>query len=195
MKLLALTTLLGIAAGAAISGSQDGGSAVDVLVNLKSDPHGFKHVAKDGVARSYDRNGEVIDAERLSREQLLQVAATAHSEDEKTNLRHLWANVDTSSIDEAQLWAPPKHLLPSRFSDPNHFAKGIKDADVNIDSQVFARAKAQQEAKNQLQRRIPPNFCKYIKCAANFECQVLFTCGPCVEISAGVGHCMTFSEN
>ncbi|PGH32370.1 hypothetical protein GX50_04850 [[Emmonsia] crescens] len=182
MKLLPLTTFLSIIATVAAH-VPAGGHAADVILNLKNDPHGIKHVGADGIARSYDVRGRVIDSARLTRSQLLAVAKSASSEDERKHLQGLWANVDPSKVDEAELWEPPQHVLPTRFVNPEQHAKKMVDAGI-----VASVAKAQYDAKKKLQTRF--DWCEDVKCGDSWFCELFFLCGPCVELVEGVGHCM-----
>ncbi|OAX85406.1 hypothetical protein ACJ72_00217 [Emergomyces africanus] len=190
MKLLTFTTLLGIAAGAAVTtSSQVDRIGVDnVLLNLKSHRTGFTHVGNDGVVRSYNGKGEVIDAARLTPQQLVAVAQEAPSADEKKHLLDVWANVDSSKVNETQMWNPPQHVLPSRFSNPK------EKVDVDVDDEALALEKARYDAKDRLQRRFP--FCNYVKCQFAFQCEFFFTCGPCIGASIGnEGHCWQPTSN
>ncbi|KKZ63040.1 hypothetical protein EMCG_02610 [[Emmonsia] crescens] len=86
---------------------------LDVIRQLKSDPDGLKHVGDDGILRSYDGNGSVIDYARFDQDQLMAIAGWAESPEEKDHLKNLWKNVTTLKVEENQIWAPPPHLRPA----------------------------------------------------------------------------------
>ncbi|KAK1063500.1 hypothetical protein LTR12_006612 [Friedmanniomyces endolithicus] len=73
------------------------------------DPLGFIHVANDGVERSYDANGTVIDYRRLSNDQLTRMAATL-----STEMMDVWKNVDGNDVtSNSQIFNPPPALRPT----------------------------------------------------------------------------------
>ncbi|ODH47704.1 hypothetical protein GX48_06196 [Paracoccidioides brasiliensis] len=71
---------------------------------MKSDDEGFLHVGPDGILRSFDRNGKVIDYNRLDEKQLLAVGNEIPQQIDY--LKHLSANANSSQVDEDAIWTP-----------------------------------------------------------------------------------------
>ena len=76
---------------------------------------GFAFADPDGVYRAYLADGTVIDAARLTAEQIqtwVDARAPHLSEDDAAKERQLYTGVDGQSVPEAQLLAPPEELQP-----------------------------------------------------------------------------------
>ncbi|EEH17235.2 hypothetical protein PABG_07322 [Paracoccidioides brasiliensis Pb03] len=71
---------------------------------MKSDEEGFHHVGHDGILRSFDRNGKVIDYYRLDEKQLLAIGNEIPQQIDY--LKHLSANANRSQVDEDAIWSP-----------------------------------------------------------------------------------------
>ncbi|KKZ64763.1 hypothetical protein EMCG_09341 [[Emmonsia] crescens] len=82
----------------------------DVIRQLKSDPSGIKHVADDGIVRSFNGMGEEIDSAPLSNMQLMAIAASMPNS--KRHLEDVWHGVNGYTVPEEQIWSPAPHLLP-----------------------------------------------------------------------------------
>lgn len=76
---------------------------------------GFASVDPDGVYRAYLADGTIVDAARLTVDQIQSwiVARAPHlSEDEAAKERQLYTGVDGQNVAEAQLLAPSEELQP-----------------------------------------------------------------------------------
>lgn len=83
--------------------------------DMIQDPEGFFHLADDGVQRSYDASGNVIDYRQLSNAEIMAMIAAlpATRSDMAEHLYAEFAETDGTTVtDEAQLLNPPKHLQP-----------------------------------------------------------------------------------
>ncbi|KAK3066676.1 hypothetical protein LTR53_016877 [Teratosphaeriaceae sp. CCFEE 6253] len=92
----------------------------DSLIKMKQDPDGISHVAQDGVMRSYDGEGNVIDAFPMTNAQLLTFAKSQPGNDpvERQQLLDVWRDVDGHEVTSyAQMFHPPKHLRPPKLDD------------------------------------------------------------------------------
>lgn len=84
----------------------------DIIGRLKSAPGGYKHVADDGVIRSFGPDGAVVDAARLTNAQLMKTALDHYDPDARNHLEEIWSGVDGHNVSDSQLYAPEEHLLP-----------------------------------------------------------------------------------
>ncbi|EEH43467.1 uncharacterized protein PADG_08392 [Paracoccidioides brasiliensis Pb18] len=71
---------------------------------MKSDEEGFHHVGHDGILRSFNRNGKVIDYYRLDEKQLLAIGNEIPQQIDY--LEHLSANANSSKVYEDAIWSP-----------------------------------------------------------------------------------------
>jgi len=84
------------------------------LTGLDGRP-GFAFADPDGVYRAYLADGTVVDAARLTADQIqtwVDARAPHLSEDDATKERQLYTGVDGQNVPEAQLLAPPEELQP-----------------------------------------------------------------------------------
>ncbi|OJD14013.1 hypothetical protein AJ78_05603 [Emergomyces pasteurianus Ep9510] len=81
-------------------------------------PEGFVHTDDNGITRSFDGSGNVIDFVRLGPE-ALQELLDGHVDDpgQKKRLTDLWANLDNSQISEDEIRNPSAEQLQSIFAD------------------------------------------------------------------------------
>ncbi|KKZ65654.1 hypothetical protein EMCG_08515 [[Emmonsia] crescens] len=130
---------------------------VELIHRLKEDPYGFKHVADDGIARSYNRDGVVVDYVRLNEKQMMEVARW-HPEDEGYLTSH-WKSVNGLEVPESQVWSPPHHFRPLVLRQPDLYEK------------------MQQSARepNLMERRYL--HCSNLVCRSTAECKI----GDCVS--------------
>ncbi|EEH36663.2 hypothetical protein PAAG_07081 [Paracoccidioides lutzii Pb01] len=110
------TPLNGVGVDAGPNGRKP--DAMTLIRELQTDPHGFKHVGDDGIGRSYDRNGNVIDVLRLTNDELMQVAFTQTDPEAKKHLEEVWAGVNGHETPEKDLFSPPYNILPTRLTNP-----------------------------------------------------------------------------
>ncbi|KAK3115101.1 hypothetical protein LTR53_005917 [Teratosphaeriaceae sp. CCFEE 6253] len=92
----------------------------DSLIKMKQDLDGISHVAQDGVMRSYDGEGNVIDAFPMTNAQLITFAKSQPGNDpvERQQLLDAWHDVDGHEVTSfAQMFNPPKHLRPPKQDD------------------------------------------------------------------------------
>lgn len=137
---------------------------VELIHRLKGDPYGFKHVADDGIARSYNRDGAVVDYLRLNEKQMMDVARW-HPEDEGYLTSH-WKSVNGLEVPESQVWSPPHHFQPLVLRQPDLYG------DLKIQ-------KMQQSARepNLLERRY--RRCTNLVCRLTAECKIV-RCLSCI---------------
>lgn len=76
---------------------------------------GFLNVDIDGVYRSYEATGTVLDAARLSKAQIniWLAAIKEHSVADFEAMQQLYANVDGMAVPESQLMSPPENVKPT----------------------------------------------------------------------------------
>ena len=87
-----------------------------VLRSMKAHPDGFSRLALDGVVRSYDGNGQVINFRQLSPEQI--AGWLKVSPDQELIQWHEWEGVDGRDMtDEKALWDPSEHLRTLPYED------------------------------------------------------------------------------
>lgn len=79
---------------------------------------GVLHIADDGVARSYNGQGEVIDALRMSKAALLNWADHYTNKTEKSELKEIWDKADSTSVQDHDVFHPAASLLPRSIPDP-----------------------------------------------------------------------------
>ncbi|OJD10679.1 hypothetical protein AJ78_08381 [Emergomyces pasteurianus Ep9510] len=104
--------------GAVVNVDRRTQSVTEVIRSLKRDPEGgFKHVGDDGIARSYAPDGTVIDAVRLTNEQLMEAAGHQQDPEDKKHLEEIWEGVNGFDVPEQQLLNPHKSLLPRMLKD------------------------------------------------------------------------------
>lgn len=71
---------------------------------------------EDGILRSFDGEGRVIDFVRLDSGHLMTLAGLFGGQ--KKELINIWQNVNSSEVTEDQIWSPPSNMLPAKSSDP-----------------------------------------------------------------------------
>ncbi|KAG5287994.1 hypothetical protein I7I48_10041 [Histoplasma ohiense] len=69
-------------------------SVHDIIGRLKSAPGGYKHVADDGVIRSFGPDGAVVDTARLTNAQLMKTVLDHYDPDARKHLEEIWSGVD-----------------------------------------------------------------------------------------------------
>ncbi|OIW34635.1 hypothetical protein CONLIGDRAFT_688530 [Coniochaeta ligniaria NRRL 30616] len=76
---------------------------------------GFLNVDIDGVYRSYEATGTVLDAARLSKAQIniWLAAIKEHSVADFEKMQQLYANVDALTVPDYQLMSPPEDVKPT----------------------------------------------------------------------------------
>ncbi|EEH20848.2 hypothetical protein PABG_03079 [Paracoccidioides brasiliensis Pb03] len=109
--------LNGVGVDAAPNGSQKP-HAMELIRELQTDPHGFTHVADDGIVRSFDSKGNVIAAVRMTNHELMQVASSQTDPEAKKHLEEVWAEVNGHEVPEKDLFSPPNNILPTRLTNP-----------------------------------------------------------------------------
>lgn len=133
---------------------------------LVLDPNGFVHVAGDGIARSYDGEGNVIDHHVLNNAQLLGHAADMFGDSETGRyLQHIWANVDGNNVPEEHRMNPPDSLKPEQFR------AGKEDQTPN---------EARQVEDELLGKRATPPRCYKMFCHDTNSCRVA-GCYACIQ--------------
>ncbi|OJD12547.1 hypothetical protein AJ78_06874 [Emergomyces pasteurianus Ep9510] len=101
--------------GSVLAQPTPGGSGLgDIMRRMRLDDEGLVDAGPDGILRSFDKRGRVIDFARLDHRQLMY---TARALPNNNGLAKRWQNVNSSEVDEETIWSPPKHLLPRRFTD------------------------------------------------------------------------------
>lgn len=90
------------------------------------DGAGIMHFADDGVVRSYDGNGKVVDYVRLTNAQLLHSITYDGSadKDEIDQLTHAWTGVDGHDVSDATCLNPPTSVKPARFRTSSEHLPG-----------------------------------------------------------------------
>ena len=79
---------------------------------------GFAHVDPDGVYRAYLADGTIVDAARLTSEQVqtfVNARAPHLSEEDAAKERQLYAGVDGQNVPDAQLLNPAEELKPTKY--------------------------------------------------------------------------------
>ncbi|PGH34283.1 hypothetical protein GX50_02866 [[Emmonsia] crescens] len=173
VSLLSLALLGAVTAhGAAVNLDVDKNSVDDVIRSLKRDPEGgFKHVADDGVVRSYSAEGKVIDAARLTNAQLLQAAAHHTNPEDRKHLEEVWQDVHGFDVPEEQLYAPAEHLLPRALTDET-LSKELQQKEAE---HLAARGQSKIEGV------LSPNVnCRALTCNSWTFCH-LEGCSDCVQ--------------
>ncbi|KAF4154711.1 hypothetical protein CNMCM6936_006916 [Aspergillus lentulus] len=115
--------------------AQEGISAFEAMGKLKSVPHGYVHLANDGVARAYDENESVIDYVPLTNDQLKQLLANLPEpwKKEADHLHAIFDDVDGRQVtDEKQLLDPPAELrnpMPRQAPQSKRTAEPLQQSD------------------------------------------------------------------
>jgi len=81
---------------------------------------GFASVDPDGVYRAYLGDGTIVDAARLTSEEVqtwIDARAPLLSAEDAAKERELYTGVDGQSVPEAQLLAPAEELRPKKQLD------------------------------------------------------------------------------
>ncbi|OAX78882.1 hypothetical protein ACJ72_06804 [Emergomyces africanus] len=146
-------------------------SGLDGIVRrMKFDNEGLLQGGLDGILRSFDKRGNVIDSARLDSEQLMVMARALNNKE----LASHWQNVNSSEVDENEVWSPEKHLLPRRFTDPEE----VEDAQMSAAPLHHNLIRASKECQN-------------IPCQVTLQCRA-FNCRWCFSPPPGYGrsHCM-----
>ncbi|OJD14627.1 hypothetical protein AJ78_05057 [Emergomyces pasteurianus Ep9510] len=140
----------------------------EILRSLETTEDGVLHVGDDGIARSFNEFGVVIDFARLDREQL-QSAMDLEPVTRHPHLQEVWAEVDSSKVDLNQIWSPPEHLLPLQFR--------------------VTPAPQKRMPADELFRRSPQSHCINIECTGHRVCRQN-SCTECVHVDMGGSHCV-----
>ncbi|KKZ63793.1 hypothetical protein EMCG_01897 [[Emmonsia] crescens] len=150
----------------------------EIISNLQSHPDGFTHVGDDGIARSFDAKGKVIDFARLSNDQLTALAKRSSNAEDRDYLLGGWDGVDGWSVGLDQIWNPPRHLLPH----PPDSEAGSMDPTA-----MAARGIGKSKRKpSSLKTRGPE--CYGHTCLTNQECQNI-GCLNCVSLRKKRTYC------
>lgn len=138
------------------------------------------------MARSYDQDGKVLDALRLTNSQLTSLLSEATSSDPAvlTWYRSLFTGISGYDVPSSHLFNPHPSLLPARFQPKNNNNNNNKAPPTTTSS----------SNNHALSMHTPsPTFCYDYVCANNFDCD-LRNCGKCVDIEmfgqpVGGGRC------
>lgn len=90
---------------------------------------GFASVDPDGVYRAYLADGTIVDAARLTSDQVqifIDARAPHLSEADATKERQLYTGVDGQNVPDDQLLAPPEDVQPKEQLEK--FAQSLKSA-------------------------------------------------------------------
>ncbi|QSS54563.1 hypothetical protein I7I53_02148 [Histoplasma capsulatum var. duboisii H88] len=128
---------------------QMGSDISETVKKVKYDLNGVLHVDAEGILRSYDQEGNVIDYRRLDFNTLNNIAQL-YAEENSNKLIDLWSNVDSSLVDEEQVWAPPSHLMPPSVSEADA-AEQLQSANPKVFPRWW-------------------NYCNQYRCTENWEC-------------------------
>ncbi|EEH03083.1 predicted protein [Histoplasma capsulatum G186AR] len=164
MKLLCPTISLGLfgiaVQCAAVTNTKSQEGTLDIIRGLKQDPEGFTDIGADGIARSLDGQGNVIDFRRLTNAQLLKLAQTTSVDAEE--LEHniaAWQDADGWKVPLTQALNPP-----NKAEDINNHGSMAK----SIDTRPAAMAAMQLRADI---------WCYAITCTTNIECRRIHCTG------------------
>lgn len=94
---------------------------------------GFVHIADDGIARSYDERGVVVDYCRLSNDQLrsMMESLPPSIRHQQAHLKEVYEGVDGHDVtDKTQIWDPPPELRPFGSPRPKTSSQLINQADT-----------------------------------------------------------------
>ncbi|QSS54234.1 hypothetical protein I7I53_01725 [Histoplasma capsulatum var. duboisii H88] len=83
----------------------------DMLYSVEIDTNGILHLADDGILRSFDETGNVLDYRRLNNTHLRAVAGS-YSKDINNYLLNIWNNIDSFQVEEKAIWHPSPDLYP-----------------------------------------------------------------------------------
>ncbi|KKZ64867.1 hypothetical protein EMCG_09244 [[Emmonsia] crescens] len=134
----------------------------EIVKGLKHAPDGILHIGDDGVMRSFDEVGNVIDYARLNSTHLMTIAGW-YSNGTQDHLQNVWANVDSFLVDEAQIWSPPEHLLPAQLSTELPAARvSVPEVNPLTSRQVIVH-------------------CPFISCTGHTRCRQ-YGCTECVIV-------------
>ncbi|KAG5294291.1 hypothetical protein I7I48_10771 [Histoplasma ohiense] len=86
----------------------------DMIRSVQIDSAGVLHLDDDGVLRSYDRAGNVLDYRRFNSSHLMTVA-NQYSGDLQSHLFEVWDGVDSFEVEEQQIWNPVNNPYQSLF--------------------------------------------------------------------------------
>ncbi|OJD15360.1 hypothetical protein AJ78_04365 [Emergomyces pasteurianus Ep9510] len=126
-------------------------NAMRLIPNLKEDLSGVLHLGDDGILRSFNGDGLVIDYARFDQAQLQAVISWYSGDKEKQkHLQQLWMNIDSSLITEEQILHPPQHLLPAFITAP--------------------RASLMSSAEQHNPLKLFPRFCTQLHCQIQDHC-------------------------
>ncbi|KAI9933948.1 hypothetical protein ASPWEDRAFT_734587 [Aspergillus wentii DTO 134E9] len=105
----------------------------DLIHGLNQHDDGFVHIADDGVARSYSRDGAVLDVARLHARHLEAYAdhyARAIGDPAvKRHLTGIWGGINARDVADEDLFNPPDHLKPREFRENATDDEDEDDAD------------------------------------------------------------------
>ncbi|EEH08013.1 hypothetical protein HCBG_03302 [Histoplasma capsulatum G186AR] len=91
-------------------------SVSEAMKGLEHDPNGLVDIGDDGILRSFDSRGTVIDYRRLTTDELHSLSKDfVKGNDER--LLAMWANVDSSLVDEEQIWNPRQDYIKQFVSE------------------------------------------------------------------------------
>ncbi|KAG5291382.1 hypothetical protein I7I50_08175 [Histoplasma capsulatum G186AR] len=83
----------------------------DMLSSVETDTNGILHLADDGILRSFDETGNVLDYRRLNNSHLRAIASL-YSKDINNHLLNIWNNIDGFEVEEKVIWHPSTDLYP-----------------------------------------------------------------------------------
>lgn len=85
-----------------------------MIRSVQIDSTGVLHLDDDGVLRSYDGAGNVLDYRRFNSSHLMTVA-NQYSGDLQSHLFEVWNSVDSFAVEEQQIWNPVNNPYQSLF--------------------------------------------------------------------------------
>lgn len=85
-----------------------------MIRSIQIDSTGVLHLDDDGVLRSYDGAGNILDYRRFNSSHLMTVA-NQYSGDLQSHLFEVWDGVDSFAVEEHQIWNPVNNPYQSLF--------------------------------------------------------------------------------
>ena len=150
---------------------------------------GFVQIGDDGVVRSWNGEGEVIDYVRLDNAELLDsLSAVARVQDE-AKLVEAYSRLATAngySVPDDEVFNPPAHIKPSRFSDDTAMEKRTANAKVSANP-------AQVLGKRQMPAPPRPPRCHGRACFDTAACRTV-GCSQCMIWSGSVVNVCVWGE-
>ncbi|KAK3715558.1 hypothetical protein LTR37_007046 [Vermiconidia calcicola] len=115
----------------------------DRMMGMTFADDGFVQIGDDGVVRSWNGEGEVVDYVRLDNAELLDsLSAVARVQDEAKLVEAYsrLAMVNGYSVPDAEVFNPPAHIKPSRFTDVSAMEKRTTNTKTSVNpTQVLGK--------------------------------------------------------